>query len=627
MKYRPEIDGLRAISILSVLAFHAKVAPFRGGFVGVDIFFVISGYLITSMIKSNLDAREFSFFDFYIRRTVRIIPALLVMTLCTFAVAYVYLYPIEFEQLAISAIWSSLSFSNVYFYLTSDYFGAASNSKPLLHTWSLGVEEQFYIIYPMLLSLIYRYRPERMVPILSVFLICSLILSTYLSYMSAASAFYLIHSRFWELLLGGLAALLPSWYLLTVQRTRWLPEIGLAMLMAAIFLFDSDTVFPGIAALLPCAGSALLLASMDEANRRWSIVPWLLRLRPAVFIGQISYSLYLWHWPLIVFQRIGPIVHTGLPPIYDKTILMGLIFGLSYLSWAFVEAPFRRGVFGIPRPFRALGILCGSGAACMLFAWTLMQSGFPRRFVPEAINLANYLSYDPSEGYRTGECFLTNQMDFAEFNPKSCLAQAELGKSYLLIGDSHAADLYPGLEAVLGKRVNLLQATATGCKPVLRDVGIRTTCASMTKFIYDDYLKNHSVDLVIMSARWGDEDIGPLSDTIRELKARGQPVAIMGPTPEFTLPLPRLLAQSIESPGTINIQTYLYPSLRELDRRIASMAEKEGVMYISLYAKLCPNSECISTVDGAPLYFDASHLTKTSSIFLAGRIIEIDPPL
>jgi hypothetical protein len=439
--------------------------------------------------------------------------------------------------------------------------------------------------------------------------------------VNAAAAYYLIPSRFWELLLGGLGALFPS-QRLGLLRIGWLPEIGLAMLLAAIFLFDSNTAFPGIAALLPCAGSVILLLSMDRGQNDRSIVGRVLRFRPMVFIGQLSYSLYLWHWPLIVFQRIGPIIHTGLRPIYDKALVMALIFVVSYLSWALVEIPLRQGVFGLSRRYRAIVILSATAAACVLFASPLTQSGFPGRFAPGAIKLASYLSYDPSEDYRTGTCFLTNKSSFSEFNRDRCLAADAGDKTVLLVGDSHAADLYAGLKAALGKRVSLLQATATGCKPVLRDAGTSTTCAAMTGFIYNDYLIRHPVDLVVISARWSDDDVGPLAATVRQLKAHGQAVAIMGPTPEFTQPLPRLLAQRIQSPRKLDLQNFLYPGPRELDRKLATMAEREGAIYISLYDKLCPHAQCISTVDNAPLYFDASHLTKVSSIFLAGQLTE-----
>lgn len=623
MKYRPEIDGLRAVSVLSVVAFHSNIGPFSGGFVGVDIFFVISGYLITSLIAKGIADGTFSLLDFYVSRTVRIIPALLVMTFGTSVLGWVFLYPNEFDQLAKSAIWSSASASNIYFYLTADYFDSASTFKPLLNTWSLGLEEQFYLVYPCVLWLIWALWRKQLLLILVGVMLCSLTLSIYQSYFSPAAAYYLLPSRLWELVLGGLGALLPAYRILQQSAARYLPAAGLALIAAAVFGFDSNTKFPGLAATLPCGGCFILLVSMGQGAGATSFIARTLRLRPFVMVGQLSYSLYLWHWPLIVFQRIGPIVHTGLRPFFDKAIVMALLAIIAYLSWAFVEVPLRYGVFGLSRKRRAVGVLCGTAMICAASGLTLTQAGFPGRFNPAAINLASYLNYDPTIAYRTGTCFLTNRYPFSNFKPSSCLATTAGEKTYLLVGDSHAADLYAGLQAVLGgQHIKLQQATATGCKPVLRDVGTDTTCALMTQFVFGNYLLTHPVDLVIISARWADEDVGPLLATIRELKARNQAVAIIGPMPEYVQALPRLLAQNINSKN-IDLQGYLYPGPRQLDRTLATMAEAEQVIYVSVYDKLCPNAECVSTIAGSPIYFDTSHLTKQASIFLAGKINEL----
>ncbi len=301
LHYRPDVDGLRAVAVLAVLAFHAGGFPTPGGFVGVDVFFVISGYLISSLIMKQIAAGTFSITSFYERRIRRILPALTVMLAFTCVLAYLYLLPTELKNFADSLLAANFSASNFYFWQHSDYF-VSPLSNPLLHTWSLAVEEQFYIVFPLLLYVLYRWWPGRVKIVVAVLAALSLAVSGYGAYHDSVTTFYMLPTRAWELLIGTLLAmkLLPE---LRTSIGRNLASItGILLIGCAILLFTKATPFPGLAALPPCVGAALIIWSGESGM---SVVNSALSLRPVVFIGLISYSLYLFHWPIIVFQKMG----------------------------------------------------------------------------------------------------------------------------------------------------------------------------------------------------------------------------------------------------------------------------------------------------------------------------------
>ena len=297
LKYRAYIDGLRAIAVLAVLFFHADIGC-GGGYVGVDVFFVISGYLITGLILKDLDGGQFQLVKFWERRVRRILPAVAVVLLACLATGWFLLFSLDFKELGESVLAQALLVSNIYFWRESGYFAQAAEMKPLLHTWSLAVEEQFYLLFPFLLIAFKRFSRKSLVP--GILLLCciSFSLSVYCSYRHASVNFYFLPTRAWELLLGSFLAAIPA------QRTstRWLTESlssgGLLAILCAVFFYGPDTRFPGISALLPCVGAALIIWANDHTL---TCVGKLLAIRPVVFIGLISYSLYLWHWPMLVF--------------------------------------------------------------------------------------------------------------------------------------------------------------------------------------------------------------------------------------------------------------------------------------------------------------------------------------
>ncbi|MGB5080253.1 MAG: acyltransferase, partial [Burkholderiales bacterium] len=299
MKYRADIDGLRALAVTPVLLYHAGVPGFPGGFVGVDIFFVISGYLICGMIDADIRKETFSLGNFYKRRALRILPALFVMFLVTSILAYVYCLPVELEDYARSLASAAGSISNIYFAGTAGYFDAPAETKPLLHTWSLGVEEQFYLIVPLLMLLAWRVAPKRAGLLFAVAAALSFAAAIAVSYRNTTFVFYLTPFRAWELALG---ALLSIGFLPAPRTAFWKTAcgaMGMLLVLGAIFLGSPSAPLLLMTALASI-GATLVIASSENGV---STVGRLLSLRPIVFIGLISYSLYLWHWPLIVFQR------------------------------------------------------------------------------------------------------------------------------------------------------------------------------------------------------------------------------------------------------------------------------------------------------------------------------------
>lgn len=335
LKYRADIDGLRAIAVLSVIFFHMSIPGFSGGFVGVDVFFVISGYLITANILKDIQSEQFSLTRFYERRIRRIFPALFPVLAFTIVVATFLFDPISLESFGKSIMATTLFVSNILFWRESGYFDARSITKPLLHTWSLAVEEQFYIFFPLLLILINRFRKKQYLQWILGICIISLIWSIYGVYTYPTSTFYLPPTRVWELLFGSLLSLEVIPELKSKIHRNIVSIIGLGLIVFSVSLYTDVTPFPGISALIPVMGTILIIyGGMGNT----SIVTNLLSLKPIVFIGLISYSLYLWHWPLIAFSKY--LVFRDLT-LFEITGIILTSFLISVLSFRFIEQPFR----------------------------------------------------------------------------------------------------------------------------------------------------------------------------------------------------------------------------------------------------------------------------------------------
>ena len=620
LKYRPDIDGLRAVAVLVVLIFHLGL-PLHGGFVGVDVFFVISGFLIGSIILGQVAAGTFTFTAFYERRIRRIFPALMVMMGVASLLAYRYLLPKELADFARSLIGADFSVSNFYFWRQSGYFDSPASSKPLLHTWSLGVEEQFYIGLPLFIVFLKKHAPRRIGPSVVGLALLSLALSIVGAYRYPTATFYLVPARAWELLLGTMISL-DGFPRLRKSAARQLAGLlGLGLILAASLAFRATTPFPGLAALVPCGGAALIIvAGRDGSN----CVGRILSLKPIVFVGTISYSLYLWHWPIIAFFGLGMTMIKGLTHHQSQILTFVVSIIVGTLSWRFVEVPVRQGKLRVSRStlFRWAGGAVAVVAVLGSIAWA--SGGLPTRFSAEAQAVARYLEEEPGHNqYRNGTCFLTaRDWDLGTFDFHDCLPESAGKTTFLVLGDSHAAHLWWGLHIVYPE-ANVMQATSVGCKPVLEQAPRQFPgCTRLMSYALTQYLPTHHVDAVLLAARWADDDLSSLAHTLAWLQAQHVPVVLFGPTLQYDAPLPRLLAMSMRENDSQLAHRHRVTSFSALDVQMAGLARDDWhVPYVSLINLLCPGDSCLQyAAPGVPLLSDYGHLTEAGSVLVAKKL-------
>jgi peptidoglycan/LPS O-acetylase OafA/YrhL len=630
LRYRPDIDGLRAVAVLLVVLYHIRTAKCTGGFIGVDTFFVISGYLISSIIISDIDAGRFSLTEFYERRIRRIFPALIVVLFAIALFGYLALLPAELKGCAESLLAALFSVSNFYFWRHTGYFDATHGISPLLHTWSLAVEEQFYLLLPLLLRSLRPLRRPMLVWVLSGIAMASLIVSAIGAAKNDSAAFYLLHARAWELLLGTLLSLGAARIKLPSGLREVASFFGLALIILPGFVYSDNTPFPGLAAIPPCLGTALVIVAGGGPSQRNTLATRFLSVPPLRFIGLISYSLYLWHWPLIVLTRIDTDLGNNIPPRLLKLALFVLSVGVAYLSWRFVELPFRYGRFRPSRP-RLFRIALVGTALLAVVAISLIQfNGISARWSREAIGVAGYLDYKYEDQFRQGTCFIDGDAG-ERFNARLCLSERPAQRSYLLVGDSHAASLWYGLSKTFPE-VNVMQATAAGCKPVVEDrvapgnfdrVSERLAqCQNLMSFVYNDYLPSHHPDSMLIAARWAEGDLAGLRRTLQWATRLGVKVVLFGPMVEYDSPLPRLLAISIQTRDASIPRRHMLMGNWSLDAQIAQLAAEEpGVKYVSLISPVCERYVCASYASqGVPIEFDSNHYTKQGSLIIAQRL-------
>jgi peptidoglycan/LPS O-acetylase OafA/YrhL len=616
MKYRADIDGLRALAIIPVLFYHVGVPGFAGGFVGVDVFFVISGYLICGLIDADIKAGSFSIGNFYKRRILRILPALFVMFLVTSALAYVYCLPVELKEYSRSLASAVGSASNIYFASTAGYFDAPAATKPLLHTWSLGVEEQFYLIAPLLMLLAYRFLPKRAKLLFAILAIISFAAALVVNYRNTDFVFYLTPFRAWELALGALLAIgffpVPE----TALGRNICGVTGMLFVLGAVVFGSASAPLLAVTSLAS-VGSALLIASSERGP---SMAGKLLSLRPLVFIGLISYSLYLWHWPLIVFQRTDGLLVADASNTTTELVLIVVSIAVACVSWKFIELPFRAkarhasraAVFGV-----ASTAMVSAFALCGL---VLIANGAPSRFPDRVVAVASYLAYDPSAAFRSGQCYLASNRQHLDVH--ACMTLDRKRLNYLLVGDSHAAHLWFGLHSAMPE-VNIMQASVGACRPVIQPVSMLDTraCPKIMQFVFNDFLAHNRVDKVLLSASWKDEDIPALSATLDLLKRKGIDVIVLGPIVEYDSPLPRLLADEILHNKPSTASAMRTPGIHERDRALSRLVTARGATYVSVYDQVCRDGRCDEFAEGdIPMQFDAGHLTEQGSIEVGRRL-------
>ncbi|MFD0917631.1 acyltransferase family protein [Pseudahrensia aquimaris] len=458
LQYRPEIDGLRAIAVLSVLFYHAGFTLFGGGFVGVDVFFVISGYLITSLIVREVgESGSFRFGRFYLRRIRRLFPALLCTVLFTWAAAFIFFSPAQMQDFAASTIAALTSVSNVYFWFEADYFDVAATTKPLLHTWSLSVEEQFYFIWPaVVVFLLVKLRNPAALAVLGTICIASLLLAQYWLAADRDAAFYLLPARVVELGIGAALVWLPSTRALPNSAKEAGAGAGLALIVYSIFAYAHDTPFPGVASLIPCVGTALFIAFSDA---KWASAP--LRTAPMVWFGKISYSLYLVHWPIVVFYAV---ITQSQPDTFGRWLIIALSVLLGWVQYRFIETRFRNSVPNMDLRFAGAAGVCAilvSLPSATAWQWGGMEWRVPaeRRVAQTEVEMRNAMR----DRYCTSPA---PSGTFAGDHRDLITCQNYRGKRHDIIvwGDSHALHLAAGVsEAYPNYNVHI--AYMNGCVP------------------------------------------------------------------------------------------------------------------------------------------------------------------
>ncbi len=618
--YRPDIDGLRALAVVAVILCHAQAKGFSDGFLGVDVFFVISGYLIHRDLVVRLAARRLSVLSFYGRRLRRTLPALYVAALLSVVASLFVLLPSDLETLARSLLSVLASVPNLFFLSQVGYFDANATTMPLLHTWSLGVEEQFYLAAPLLALALRPLAPRGRAAAMLASFVLAFLFTLVLQHMAPAAAFYLMPARIFEFLLGAVVA--EEW--LPRLRKRWAAESlsGLALvgLLFSFVAFAGAIPHPGWPTLVPCLATAALIHCGAGGGTRRTVAAALLSMRLPVAVGRISYSLYLYHWPILVLAGYAFLPKT-LPWRLGEGVLLA---ALSVASYRFVEHPFRQ-PSSIWRQ-RAPVLLPGGAAVlatCCVLALTL--GGLPGRFRPEVDALAAYADYGSRKPFREGQCFITSRDKAEGFDRDTCLALSSAQPNVLLMGDSHAAHLWSGLHATW-PGVNFLQATASGCTPVL-DAGGERRCATMMREMFDHFIPERQLDAVILSALWSDADVEPLRRTLEALDREGQRAIVFGPLPRYNMPMALLLARAVLHDDFDEVARHRLPETAQLDTRLRAVVAPPAT-YISTWDAMCPNGICrLFAARDVPMQFDYHHLTAPGVDALMATIALRHPAL
>lgn len=652
VRYRRDIDGLRCLAVLPVVLGHAGLPGFSGGFVGVDIFFVISGYLITGILVKEISTSTFSIAHFYERRVRRILPALFAVLAVCIAFGWFSLPPDRYESLSKSALATLFFISNIWFWRkTGDYFGPSAELEPLLHTWSLAVEEQFYIVFPLFLWLVAARGRVAMIATILFVSLASLSLSIWATAAEPVANFFLTPTRVWELGLGALLALGSFPATQSKFMVETVATLGVVMIVASVVLFSSATPFPGLAALPPCLGAVAIIWA---GSQRASAVGRLLSLPIIVWFGLISYSLYLWHWPVLVAVRMLN-RSIEIPPGL-AAIAIALSVVLAFASWRFIERPFRKHGGDGALTTRAVVSYSAAGATVLtaVASAIVLTHGFETRVQQDA--LATYRAaiertdLEKDCTARTpgdGLCLLGN-------------AQASYSDvEFLVWGDSHAAAMLPGFDKWLAQNgMSGVAAVKWACSPLLGlvrvDQGTTHACDDFNDAVIGFLEKHEHIHTIILAARWalttegtrapgegGHDAVLGLSDkvkapsamvgsgnaslatyglsaTVGRLKAMDREVLIVEGVPEigFSVPQALLNAQFI---GQGDIKP---PTRADFERRnaranamIAKLSREFGAQHVSIADFICA-SDCKIEMDGHPLYRDGDHLSKFAAISL-----------
>lgn len=619
MKYRSEIDGLRALAVLPVIFFHAGFEFFSGGFVGVDIFFVISGYLITTILISDIENKSFSIVNFYERRARRILPALFFVMIFCIPFAWMWMRPGQLQDFYQSLMAVSLFLSNISFWQESDYFAASAELKPLLHTWSLAVEEQYYILFPIFLTLVWRFGKNRVFWVIFIMGFISLLLSEW-GWRNAPSAnFYLLPTRAWELFAGSLTAFIIQKE--GVRHNNTLATLGLAAILFSIFFYDESIPFPSLYSLLPVLGVMLLIL---YANNK-TFVAKILSLKPFVGIGLISYSAYLWHQPLIAFTKIR--IHEPSQTILFISCILSIV--LAYFTWQVVERPFRGKKPYLNKKYQLLTFSIISLSCFFIFG-----------FVGKTFNGSYLVNEERSMLSQLDQRIIVNH----GIGP-SCVGEFTLSSDcandpkpeVLLWGDSFAMHLYQGLVAS-NKKLKIRQITKSSCSPIIgisrldKGRNFASDCIEFNNKTYTFLKNNKSIEFVILSSpfSWPETkntiiDTGAIYDTdidfvlsyfrktVQSIHKLGLRVVVVSPTPLSGEDTGDCLVKKYQF-NDITSCNFSYSKAINKNEFISKVPDIAPVYWLK--NDICKEGLCYAEIKDNFIYRDWGHLSKEGSEFL-----------
>jgi peptidoglycan/LPS O-acetylase OafA/YrhL len=609
-RYRPDIDGLRAIAVMLVVNFHGFPQAMPGGFIGVDIFFVISGFLITGIIARELSEQRFSLIAFYVRRIRRIFPALIVVLSAVLVLGWLWMLPQAYAQLSSDVFASAAFAANVALMLQAGYFDVESAKKPLLHLWSLGIEEQFYLAWPLILMLASRWR-LRLLGMAGVIALASFIFNVALIGHDPVATFYLPFTRAWELLAGAVLAL--TWTRLdqSERASNWRASAGIALIVVAVAMLNVHRAFPGWWALLPVAGSALLLSAPASWVNR-TLLSW----PPMVGVGLISYPLYLWHWPLLVMfaiVRFEPLT------LVDRELILLASAVLAWGTYALIEKPLR---FGGRRELKAAGLGAAMAAVALAGVVVYAGRGFDFRLPAEIRAMADVPEQNAQ--WRVSKCLidLSHQSNFAD----ECV-ERDRRPLLLLWGDSTAGALMPGLlKAQQTRDFGLAQFTASSCVPILNvDIAVTPNCRANNDRVLAMAIKLKP-DIILLHGTW-EKDFDQVAATVAALKRETQArVIVLGPVVLWRRGLPNeVLRHYLLYHQLIPVRSQAGLWIIDIDAGLRRAAMAGGGEFISSGEVLCNDEGCLTRLGGAAsdiIASDQVHLTEKGSVFLVQGIID-----
>lgn len=650
--YRSDIDTLRAISVLSVVLHHANISGFSGGFVGVDVFFVISGYLITTILIREVSEDRFSLLNFYERRARRLLPALFLVLFVTTVIAYCVLFPKDFDNFGKSLFYVVLFGSNVHFWWTSPdtasgYFAPTLEVNPLLHTWSLGVEEQYYLLFPVMLLLCYRFSKGLFIYIALALFAMSLFASEWSVRFGndfGNAAFYLLQYRFWELLIGALLAWLVInhhhlFSSMSFSVALALRLLGILLIVLSLTTYSPKMAFPGVSALLPCVGAVSIIAAGSGSQNPLGR---LFGLRPVVTVGLISYSLYLWHWPILVYLElvlVRPLQGIELPAYVAVSILV------AWVSWRFIERPFRRSEQTSSKQIVLYAIACG--VTCMAVGIFIAKSGGLPDRVPAAAKQAYSAAKEKNPNRRFVDCDLLFR---STEEPLCRIGVATKSPTFAVFGDSHSAGVGLVIERYAEeKQLAGVIASAPYCASILGWAEGAPQCKGYVSRILE-YLEEHDeIRDVILTSRWSlvtegsrfgyesDFYVGEYSDDttssrdlgrteffryalrnlIDKIERNGQRVILVSGVPEHARDVPLATSSQLWHgwpEASLTLKQHRERQ-REAELVIANVEELGTLVYHPAQA-MCDTETCLSVYDNKPLYMDEDHLSMNAPDFL-----------